>query len=133
MCNLQSKTPDELVAAYIHLRQKKAELEAKQKEEMAPMTAALDAIEEEVHQRLNAMGVSSIKVKDVGTAYTKRVRSVKVFDKAMFMDYIKNNSAFDLLDVRANKTAVEDYISQYQDLPPGLTSTEEESVGFRKA
>ena len=133
MCNLQTKAPDDLVAAYINLRQQKAELEAKQKEELAPLTEAMDLIEEELHQRMNAMGVSSIKVKDVGTAYTKRVRSVKVYDKAMFMAHIKETQQFDLLDVRPNKTAVEDYIAQHQELPPGVNSVEVESVGFRKA
>lgn len=133
MCNLKVKTPEELVSAYINLRQQKAELEAKQKEELSPLTEAMDVIEDELHQRMNQMGVSSIKVKDVGTAYTKRVRSVKVFDKSMFMDHIRETQQFDLLDVRPNKTAVEEYISQHEELPPGIVSTEVESVGFRKA
>ncbi len=133
MCNLQKKAPDDLVAAYIKLRQQKAEMEARQKEEIAPLSEAMDLIEEELHQRMNQMGVSSIKVKDVGTAYTKRVRSVKVFDKSMFMEHIRETQQFDLLDVRPNKTAVEDYIAQHEELPPGISSVEVESVGFRKA
>lgn len=132
MCNLKTKNPDQLIAAYINLRQQKAELEAKHKEELAPITEALDTIETEVHQRLNEMGVSSIKTA-YGTAYTKTVRSVKVFDKAMFMDYVRSSGLFDLLDVRANKTSVEDYIAQREELPPGIQSTAEESVGFRRA
>lgn len=132
MCNLKDKAADELVAAYINLRQHKAELDAKHKEEMAPVNEALDAIEQEVHSRLNTMGVSSVKTK-FGTAYTKTVRSVKVFDKTMFMEYVQSNARFDLLDVRANKTAVEEYIAQNEELPPGISSVAEESVGFRKA
>lgn len=132
MCNLKSKAADELVGAYISLRQQKAELEAKHKEEMSPLNEALDAIETEVHSRLNAMGISSIKTQ-YGTAYTKTVRSVKVVDKTAFMDYVQNNARFDLLDVRASKTAVEDFIAQTEELPPGITSVAEESVGFRRA
>ena len=132
MCNLKSKAADELVGAYISLRQQKADLEAKHKEEMSPLNEALDAIETEVHSRLNTMGISSIKTQ-YGTAYTKTVRSVKVFDKTAFMDYVQNNARFDLLDVRANKTAVEDFIAQTEELPPGISSVAEESVGFRRA
>ena len=54
-------------------------------------------------------------------------------DKSAFMDYVKDNGAYDLLDVRANKTAVEDFLSQHQDTPPGVVIRREVTVGFRRA
>lgn len=132
MCNLKTKSLDELVAMYIKVRDGKAETEAKHKEELKPITEALQMLEDEVHERLKAMKVSSVRT-PAGTAYTKMTRSVKVFDKSLFMDFVKIHQAFDMLDVRANKTAVEDYVSQNDELPPGVDCVAEESVGFRRA
>jgi hypothetical protein len=49
------------------------------------------------------------------------------------MDYVTNNGAFDLLDVRANKTAVEGFLDEHQDLPPGVNVRREIAVGFRRS
>ena len=69
----------------------------------------------------------------VGTAYRSERTSVTVADKSAFMDYIESNKAFDLLDVRANKTAVEGFMAENQDVPPGVNIRREVAVNFRRA
>ena len=130
MCNLKNHTTKDLIRAYITTRDQKAEIKARQEEELKPLNEALEMLEAEMHDRLKQAGVESFKT-DVGTAYTKTLKSIKVVDRAAFMDFVKNGN-IDLLDVRPNKTAVEEYIEQNQQLPQGLDITSVESVGFRR-
>lgn len=123
---------EQVVGAYVKLRDKKAELKAEQAKALAPYDEALDKLEKQVLEELNKMGVDSVKTAS-GTAYKSIRSSASVADKSAFMDYVRENGAFDLLDIKANKTAVEEFISEHQDCPPGVTVRREQVVGFRRA
>lgn len=121
-----------IVTAYIKLRDQKAELKAKQAEEMKVYDDALAKLEAQAKTILAESNTESIKCA-AGTVYTTTATSATVADKSAFMDYIRANEAFDLLDVRANKTAVQDFVTEHQDTPPGVTVRRELKVGFRRA
>nr|DAE97287.1 MAG TPA: hypothetical protein [Caudoviricetes sp.] len=123
---------DDIVAAYVRLRDQKAELKAQQAEVMKPYDEALAKLEAEALQILSDTGVESMKT-SAGTVYKSVATSATVQDKSAFMDYIKEHQAFDLLDVRANKTAVQDFVTENQDTPPGVVIRREMKVGFRRA
>lgn len=123
---------DDIVAAYVRLRDQKAELKAQQAEAMKPYDEALAKLEAEALQILSDTGVESMKT-SAGTVYKSVATSATVQDKSAFMDYIKEHQAFDLLDVRVNKTAVQDFITENQDTPPGVVIRREMKVGFRRA
>lgn len=125
-------TIEQIVSAYIRLRDQKAQLKAEQAKAMAPYDQALEQLEGLALQALNNSGAESMRT-TAGTVYTTMRTSATVADKSAFMDFVKDNSAFDLLDVRANKTAVEDFLSQHQDTPPGVVVRREQTVGFRRA
>lgn len=121
-----------IVAAYIQVRDQKAELKAKQAEEIKRFDEALDKLEGMALAALQQAGAESLRT-SAGTVYQSTRTSATVADKSAFMDYVKDNGAYDLLDVRANKTAVEDFLSQHQDTPPGVVIRREVTVGFRRA
>ena len=123
---------DDIVAAYVRLRDQKAELKAQQAEAMKPYDEALAKLEAEALQILSDTGVESMKT-SAGTVYKSVATSATVQDKSAFMDYIREHLAFDLLDVRANKTAVQDFVTENQDTPPGVIIRREMKVGFRRA
>lgn len=123
---------DDIVAAYVRLRDQKAELKAQQAEVMKPYDEALAKLEAEALQILSDTGVESMKT-SAGTVYKSVATSATVQDKSAFMDYIREHLAFDLLDVRANKTAVQDFVTENQDTPPGVVIRREMKVGFRRA
>lgn len=123
---------DDIVAAYVRLRDQKAELKAQQAEAMKPYDEALAKLEAEALQILSDTGVESMKT-SAGTVYKSVATSATVQDKSAFMDYIREHQAFDLLDVRANKTAVQDFVTENQDTPPGVVIRREMKVGFRRA
>lgn len=123
---------DDIVAAYVRLRDQKAELKAQQAEAMKPYDEALAKLEAEALQILSDTGVESMKT-SAGTVYKSVATSATVQDKSAFMDYIREHQAFDLLDVRVNKTAVQDFVTENQDTPPGVVIRREMKVGFRRA
>ena len=121
-----------IVVAYIKVRDEVAQIKASHKAQLEPYTQALDKLEAQMLQVLSDAGVESMKT-SVGTAYRSERTSVTVADKSAFMDYIESNKAFDLLDVRANKTAVEGFMAENQDVPPGVNIRREVAVNFRRA
>lgn len=123
---------ESLVKAYITLRDQKAALKAEQAEAMKPYDEALAKLESQALTILNQSGVESMKTA-AGTVYSTTSTSATVADKSAFMDYITQNGAFDLLDIRANKTAVQDFLTANNDTPPGVTVRREIKVGFRRA
>lgn len=123
---------EDLVRAYVTLRDQKAALKAEQAEALKPYDEALAKLEARALAVLSQSGVESMKT-SAGTVYSTTFTSATVSDKAAFMDYITNNEAFDLLDVRANKTAVQDFLAANNDVPPGVTVRRELKVGFRRA
>lgn len=129
---MTEKTLEQLVAAYIQVRDKVAEIKAQQAADLKPYQEALSKLEFATLKLLDEAGVDSAKTK-AGTAYLLVRTSVVVADKSSFMDYVTNNERFDLLDVRANKTAVEGMLSDDEDLPPGLNIRRDKAVGFRRS
>lgn len=123
---------EDIVRAYVSIRDSVAEIKARQKAELDPYAQALAKLESQMMTILVDAGVDSMKT-PAGTAYRSEKTSVTVADKSAFMDYIQSNGAFDLLDVRANKTAVEGFMAEHQDVPPGVNIRREASVNFRRA
>ena len=126
-------TPAKLVSHYIQYRDQKraAEkaLEAWLEEEYeAPMRE----LERTLLETLNQLGVDSLAARGVGTVYKKMSSSVTVADTREFQRHVIGTEAWDLLDWRANKTAVNDLVEKGEPVPPGINRTTFLTVGIRK-
>lgn len=117
----------EVVQEYVRLRDQKAALEAQKKEVQAKM----DAIEIKLMRAFEQMGIESLKT-PFGTAYTSTRTSASVADKEVFMEYVKAHEDWGLLEVRASKTAVEQFREMNEVLPPGVSWSQEIVVNVRK-
>lgn len=124
-------TVDQAVAAYMKLRQKKADVEAQIKDEVAQIEASMDKIEMWIKQQADAMGVSSFKTKH-GTAFLTTKDYANVEDWDAVLTFIKENDAYDLLNKAVNKTAVRGYIDLNKAVPPGVTYGTKIEVSVRK-
>ena len=122
---------NDLVSLYIQLREKKAVAKKAFDEKMKPVTEAMNDIEAKLIDLMNQTGVDSFKTEQ-GTAYKSRRTSAKVADWDMFIDYVMQNDAQELLERRASKAAVEEFRDAHDDLPPGISWSEEITVNFRK-
>lgn len=132
MCEINNMGADQVVSTYIKMRDAKKALEAEQKLALKPYEEGLAKLEARALAILSEQGADSLKTK-FGTCYSTTRRSVRASDKEAFMDYVKSHDAFDLLDIRPNKTAVEDFVGEHGDLPPGVSSETMLAVNFRRA
>lgn len=116
-------TPAERIAQYIAVREKIRETEAKHKEELKPLKAALGALEGVILAALKESGGDNLKVRGVGTAFTVTKQSASIGDKDAFRRHVIGEQAWDLLDWKANVTACAAFIDDPANAgyaPPGI-------------
>jgi phage host-nuclease inhibitor protein Gam len=123
----------EAVSLYIQLRDKKAQMKADFEAQVAPLQEKMDKLEAKLLDIFNQTGMDSVKT-EFGTAYASVRTTASIADKDAFMDFVKSKQEWSLLEVRASKTAVEQFRSANDDqLPPGINIREERVVNVRRS
>lgn len=128
----QPVSMDQLTAKYIEIRDKKADLVAKHKEEVAELDKELMDLEISMLQQLQAMGIDSARTKN-GTVYKTVSRKVAVADWDTVLEFIQQNEFWSMLERRVSKAAVEQYETETGELPPGLNVHSEYKVNVRRS
>ena len=123
---------DELVKYYIELRDRRATRKKTYETENNADKVKQEYIEGVLLQRYNAAGIESARTA-YGTAFKSKQTTASVGDKDVFMNHIKQNSAFELLEVRCSKEAVEQYITEHKELPPGVNWREEIHIRVQRS
>jgi len=108
-----------LIDLYLETRDMKAALEKKQKQVLKKYSTVMGRIEAKLMEMLQEKGLQSLS-SDVGTAYLSHKRSAPISDGEAFKNFVIENRAWDMLDWKANITAVGDFVEQHQTLPPGV-------------
>lgn len=122
---------NELVEKYISLRDKKQTIKAEYDAKVAEVDTVLDKIEAVLLKTFNETGMESVKTQ-FGTAYKSLRTSATVADWDAFFAYVKTNEAYELVEKRCSKAAVEQYKAANDDLPPGINWREEQVVNFKR-
>ena len=91
-----------------------------------------DKIEIEFLRRFGERGIDNVSAHGVGTAYKSTRSSATVADWDSFLDHVQSNDAWELLERRVNKTAVEQFKAVNDDLPPGVNWSVSQVVNFRR-
>lgn len=65
---------------------------------------------------------------EFGTAYLSRTLSVKVVDRHAFLSYARDNERFDMLDIRALKDPVREWIEANETTPTSSIGLSTETV-----
>lgn len=120
------------VEQYIKLRDHIKSITEKHEAELAPFKDLLERMNAAMLQRLNDLGGDSLKT-EKGTVYRTERKAASIADADAFMDFVVANNAWDLLDRKANKTAVEDFIKNHDTPPPGVNFTKTFVVGVRRS
>lgn len=113
------------VGQFIKLRDLKTELKEKHKAELAPIEEAMEQLEQVLLSALNAQNASSVKTAS-GTVYKSLKESASMADPAAFWSYVIASGNFDLVDKKANVTAVKAHIEDPANNglpPPGVNFT----------
>lgn len=122
----------EAAALYIQLREKKSALKAKYDEEKGPIEAKMEKLEALMLGVFDKNGIESVKT-PAGTPYITTRTSVTTADKDVFMTHVRSNLAWDLLEVRPSKSAVDTYMQEHGDAPPGVNVRTERVINVRKS
>ena len=124
--NIKIKPPqDELnlekrIAQLRMLRAKMEEIERKHKEELNPYTAAKKALEGALMNWLLERSIKTANTKAGNITWVDNTTFI-IEDKVAFRQFVIENQEWEIIDWKANKTAVEDFKEGNNGtIPPGL-------------
>ena len=127
-----SATVDKRVEQYIKVRDAiKAANEAHELQ-IKPLVELQNLLTGWMQNFLEQAGADNIKTAH-GTCYMTTRYTASLADPEAFMKYVIDNEAFDMLDRKANVTAVKDYVAEHSALPPGVNLSSISTVGVRRA
>lgn len=125
-------TNEELIEKYIKLRDLKDEKRAAADAEINQIEGVLKQMEHVILTRLNEAGLESMRSK-IGTAFKKTVTKARVANWDEVLACIINEENWSMLERRINKTAVEQYLEEHGEPPPGVSWTAEVGVSIRRS
>lgn len=117
-------TNDQLIDAFVKLRDKSEDMEADLKKRLAPVKEAMARIEAVMHKRLVDSGTDAFKTGS-GTAFLKEQTSVTVKEWAsQTLPFIIANNRWDLLEASVGKKATLAHMeANGGNPPPGVKFT----------
>lgn len=119
-------------AQYVQLRDKIKKLEEEHKQSIKPYKEALEKLEGIMMQALDDTKSTSIKT-NAGTFFKSIVGAASVADKTEFQRFVIGGSHWELLDWKANKTAVQGLVDETGSPPPGVNYTTRVNINVRRA
>lgn len=119
------------VEQFIQLRDVIRTRDDDHKKAMAPLRETLEKLNAVLLAYLNDLNMNSANT-DAGTVYRTEKKSASIADAEAFMKHVISNGAFDLLDRKANVSAVTDYIESNGVPPPGVNYSKTYVVGVRR-
>jgi hypothetical protein len=125
-------TIDELVNQMVRTRDRLKEADDAHKEKTKVARDYKERLEAALLAKLNEVGGESVKTAH-GTVYRTTRRSASIADGSTFREFVIANESFDLVDWKANATAVDDFIKNEGTPPPGVNFTTAFTVGVRRA
>ncbi len=122
---------DFMAEKYRQLRDKKDLIKQRHAVELKPFTEAMDQLEAEMQRQLEAQNASSMKTA-AGTVIRAVRRSITVADPEEFRQWAEANGMMGMYQNRVSPEAVEAYVEQGNQLPPGLKHTAITTIQVRK-
>jgi hypothetical protein len=122
---------DNLVAQFIKIRDHISRVEEATKAHLRDFYAKREELELAMLEYLDAQGAEMVRTKS-GTV-SKLVRHTAVLtDPDAFMQFVRENDSYELLDRRANATACREYAVETKGvLPPGVKINSKRYAGVR--
>ena len=121
----------ETIEAWRSLREDVREREQSFKESIAEDKTTVKELEGMILTKLHELRLTSVKIEGKGTAYTSKRTSAKVESPEDFFGFVLETGRTELLEARASKKAVEEYIEVEKVPPPGVRVEVAEGLNFR--
>ena len=121
-----------LVKLFIALRDSRARRKADFQLDDVDDKEKQERIEIEFLKRFNERGIDNVSARGIGTAYRSVRASAKVADWDSLLEFIQKEGAWEMLERRVSKVAVEQFKAETNDLPPGVDWGETQVINFRR-
>ena len=121
-----------LVKLFIALRDRRARRKADFQLDDVGDKEKQERIEIEFLKRFNERGIDNVSARGIGTAYRSVRASAKVADWDSLLEFIQKEGAWEMLERRVSKVAVEQFKAETNDLPPGVDWGETQVINFRR-
>lgn len=125
-------TVDQVVEAFVANRDALKKMDEEHEERRSKLVATQNLLTEWMMQFLKTSNASSVKTAH-GTCYASTRYTASLADPEAFMRFVIDNGKFELLDRRANATAVRDFVAEAGGLPPGCNLSALQTIGVRRA
>lgn len=125
-------TMDKKVEQFIKVRDIIKRMDDEYEEKVTEWKDILEKLRGEIQAFLNDNGLKNLRT-PAGSCYTSEKSTASLADPEAFMNYVTANNAFDLLDRRANGTAVKDFVKKHKSLPPGCNLNTIQTLGVTRA
>jgi hypothetical protein len=119
------------VALYVELRDEIAALKAELTEKLKPYQKGLADLDGILLKHLQDQKAQNVKTRS-GTVSQRISRSATIRDKLAFREFVVTNGEYDLVDWRANKVQVFDWIEKNQLEIPGVNTSAFMTIGVRR-
>lgn len=120
------------VQQYIQVRDALKKMDEEHDAKRKPLVELQNVLTGWLQEFLENAGIESMRTSE-GTAYASTRYTASLADPEAFMKFVLDNQSFDLLDRKANVTAVRDYVDEKGSLPPGVNLSAIKTVGVRRA
>ena len=122
---------EEVVGAYLKLRNKKEAIEGAVKEEVKAIKEKMVKLEAYIKKEADEQGVTSFKTGS-GTAFVTTTDFAQVADWDAILGFIRKNEAWDMLEKRVAKNAIRGYIDEHKEVPNGVNYGTRIDINVRK-
>lgn len=122
---------DQIIAAYVKHRNEKERLTADYKASAKTIDEKLKKLEVWLQMWLSSQNINSVNT-DAGTAYKTTVEQATVSDMNAFIEFVKENDAWHLLEKRVSKTGVREMLDADEPVPPGVNWYVTTAINVRK-
>lgn len=127
-----SATVDKRVQQYIEVRDAIKAANEKHEASIKPLVELQNLLTGWMQNFMEQAGADNIKTAH-GTCYCTTRYTASLADPEAFMAFVKSTNSFDMLDRKANVTAVKDYVAENNVLPPGVNLSSIKTIGVRRA
>lgn len=117
---------------YVAIRDKLKALDEAHKLNKQPLVEIQEMLVGRITAFMEANNITDNLKTNAGTCYLSTKYTTSLQDAALFMKYVIDNQQFDLLDRRANSTAVRAFVAQNKVLPPGCNLSAIQTLGVRR-
>jgi len=123
---------DKIIEGVIALRQKKSELKKEFDGKAAEIEDAIKLAEAVLLEHFQKTGTESARTA-AGTAYKSVRRFTSTADWESFLEFVRENEAWDMLTKKPANSAVLEWAEDNGQLPPGINARTEITINIQRS